>query len=90
MALEWQTQVVVPPFRKGDRRVCSNYRVITLHRVHILVKLWIQDEHCSFCPGYGTLDQLYTYVRVLEEAWEFLELINMSFVDHEKAYDRVS
>ncbi|KAI3371890.1 hypothetical protein L3Q82_006770 [Scortum barcoo] len=28
--LEWQTGVVVPLFKKGDRRVCSNYRGITL------------------------------------------------------------
>ncbi|KAL6462549.1 hypothetical protein MHYP_G00289710 [Metynnis hypsauchen] len=27
--LEWQTGVVVPLFKKGDRRVCSNYRGIT-------------------------------------------------------------
>ena len=24
--LDWQTRVVVPLFKKGDRRVCSNYR----------------------------------------------------------------
>ncbi|KAK0151566.1 putative uncharacterized transposon-derived protein F52C9.6 [Merluccius polli] len=28
--LDWQTGVVVPLFKKGDRRVCSNYRGITL------------------------------------------------------------
>ncbi|KAI3376551.1 hypothetical protein L3Q82_016999 [Scortum barcoo] len=28
--LEWQIGVVVPLFKKGDRRVCSNYRGITL------------------------------------------------------------
>jgi len=27
---EWQTGVVVPIFKKGDRRVCSNYRGITM------------------------------------------------------------
>jgi len=28
--VEWQTGVVVPIFKKGDQRVCSNYRGITL------------------------------------------------------------
>ena len=28
--LEWQTGVVVPVFKKGDQRVCSSYRGITL------------------------------------------------------------
>ncbi|TWW63635.1 hypothetical protein D4764_03G0006430 [Takifugu flavidus] len=28
--LDWQTRVVVPLFKKGNRRVCSNYRGVTL------------------------------------------------------------
>ena len=30
MPLEWQTGVLVPLFKKGDQRVCSNYQGITL------------------------------------------------------------
>ena len=54
--LEWQTGVVVPLFKKGDRRVCSNYRGITLLRLpgkvyaRVLVRIirqivepWIQE-----------------------------------------------
>ncbi|KAK3560499.1 hypothetical protein QTP86_009653 [Hemibagrus guttatus] len=100
--LDWETGVVVPLLKKGDRRVCSNYRVITLlslpgkvysrvleRRVRLLVEPRIQEEQCGFRPGRGTLDQLYTLHRVLEGSWEFAQPVQMCFVDLEKAFDRV-
>ncbi|KAK3520456.1 hypothetical protein QTP70_024071 [Hemibagrus guttatus] len=100
--LDWATGVVVPLFKKGDRRVCSNYRGITLlslpgkvysrvleRRVRPLVEPRIQEEQCGFQPSRGTLDQLYTLHRVLEGSWEFAQPVHMCFVDLEKAFDRV-
>ncbi|KAK3506039.1 hypothetical protein QTP70_003193, partial [Hemibagrus guttatus] len=100
--LDWATTVVVPLFKKGDQRVCSNYRGITLlslpgkvysrvleRRVRPLVEPRIQEEQCGFRPGCGTLDQLYTLHRVLEGLWEFAQPVHMCFVDLEKAFDRV-
>ncbi|KAK3571285.1 hypothetical protein QTP86_005921 [Hemibagrus guttatus] len=100
--LDWATGVVVPLFKKGDRRVCSNYRGITLlslpgkvyskvleRRVRPLVEPRIQEEQCGFRPGRGTLDQLYTLHRVLEGSWEFAQPVHMCFVDLEKAFNRV-
>ncbi|KAK3558549.1 hypothetical protein QTP86_019017 [Hemibagrus guttatus] len=100
--LDWATGVVVPLFKKGDRRVCSNYRGITLlslpgkvysrvleRRVRPLVEPWIQEEQCGFRPSRGTLDQLYTLHRVLEGSWEFAQPVHMCFVDLEKAFDCV-
>ena len=100
--LEWQTGVVVPLFKKGDRRLCSNYRGITRlslpgkvyarvleRRIWPIVEPWIQEEQCGFRPGLGTLDQLYTLTGVLEGSWEFAQPIHMCFVDLEKAFDRV-
>ncbi|KAI3354015.1 hypothetical protein L3Q82_018573 [Scortum barcoo] len=100
--LEWQTGVVVPLFKKGDRRVCSNYRGITLlslpgkvyarvleRRIRPIVDPRIQEEQCGFRPGRGTVDQLYTLRRVLEGLWEFAQPVHMCFVDLEKAFDRV-
>ncbi|TWW64123.1 hypothetical protein D4764_03G0011310 [Takifugu flavidus] len=62
--LDWPTGVVVPLFKKGDRRVCSNYRGITLlslpdkvysgvleRRVRRIVEPRIQEEQCGFRPG---------------------------------------
>ena len=100
--LDWQTGVVVPLFKKGDRRMCSNYRGITLlslpgkvysrvleRRIRPIVEPRIQEEQCGFRPGRGTLDQLYTLRRVLEGSWEFAQPVHMCFVDLEKAFDRV-
>ncbi|KAK3517069.1 hypothetical protein QTP86_004180, partial [Hemibagrus guttatus] len=100
--LDWATGVVVPLFKKGDRRVCSNYRGITLlslpgkvysrvleRKVRPLVEPRIQEEQCGFRPSRGTLDQLYTLHRVLEGSWEFAQPVHMCFVDLEKAFDRV-
>ncbi|TKS65465.1 putative 149 kDa protein ORF 2 [Collichthys lucidus] len=100
--LDWQTGVVVPLFKKRDRRMCSNYRGITLlslpgkvfsgvleRRVRKIVEPRIQEEQCGFHPGRGTVDQLYTLSAVLEGAWEFAQPVYMCFVDLEKAFDRV-
>ncbi|KAK3526422.1 hypothetical protein QTP70_025454, partial [Hemibagrus guttatus] len=100
--LDWATGVVIPLFKKGDRRVCSNYRVITLlslpgkvysrvleRRVRPLVEPQIHEEQCGFRPSRGTLDQLYTLHRVLEGSWEFAQPVHICFVDLEKAFDCV-
>ncbi|KAL0200215.1 hypothetical protein M9458_003402, partial [Cirrhinus mrigala] len=97
--LDWLTGVVVPLFKKGDRRVCSNYRGITLlslpgkvyarvleRRIRPIVEPRIQEEQCGFHPGRGTMDQLYTLFRVLEGSWEFAQPVHMCFVDLEKAF----
>ncbi|KAK3509336.1 hypothetical protein QTP70_029059 [Hemibagrus guttatus] len=101
--LDWATGVVVPLFKKGDQRVCYKYRGITLlslpgkfysrvleRRVRPLVEPWIQEEQCVFCPGCGTLDQLYTIHRVLEGSWEFAQPVHMCFVDLEKTTSLVA
>ncbi|KAL7836057.1 hypothetical protein SRHO_G00284040 [Serrasalmus rhombeus] len=87
---------------RGDRRVCSNYRGITLlslpgkvyagvleKRVRLIVEPRIQEEQCGFRPGRGTLDQLFTLSRILEGSWEFAQPVHMCFVDLEKAFDCV-
>ncbi|KAK3542027.1 hypothetical protein QTP86_010850 [Hemibagrus guttatus] len=72
--LDWATRVVVPLFKKGDRRVCSNYRGITLLSL----------------PGKVYSRVLERRVRpVREGSWEFAQSVRMCFVGLEKAFDRV-
>ncbi|KAK3568618.1 hypothetical protein QTP86_010635 [Hemibagrus guttatus] len=71
--LDWETGLVIPLFKKGDQRVCSNYRGITLLSL----------------PGKVYSRVLERRVRpVLEGLWEFAQPVHMCFVDLEKAFDR--
>ncbi|TWW69273.1 hypothetical protein D4764_18G0000790 [Takifugu flavidus] len=88
--LDWQTGVVVPIFKSGDQRVCSNYRGITLlslpgkvyarvleKRIRLIVEPLIKEEQCGFRPGRGTRDLLFTLAGVLEGSWEFAQPVHM-------------
>ena len=99
---DWQTGMIVPLFKKGDKRVCSNYRGISLLslpgkvyakvlevRSRAMVESRLGDEQCGFRPGRSTTDQLFTLRMVLEKAWEYGKSVYSCFVDLEKAYDRV-
>lgn len=65
--LDWQTEVVVPLFKKGDWRVCSNFRCIILlsltgkvyarvqvRRVHLWVEPAILEEQCMLVIKHWT------------------------------------
>jgi len=78
--LDWQTGVVVPIFKKGNRRVCANYLSITFPslpgKVYAGVlekRLYsiVEEEQCGFHPGCGTTDQIFTLSQITEGAWEF-------------------
>ncbi|KAK3555566.1 hypothetical protein QTP86_022023 [Hemibagrus guttatus] len=72
--LDWATEVVIPLFKKGDRRVCPNYRGITLLSL----------------PGKVYSRVLERRVRPeLEGSWEFAQPVNMCFVDLEKTFNHV-
>ena len=100
--MDWQTGVVIPLFKKGDKTCCDNYRGITLlslpgkvyakvleSRLRAIVESKILDEQCGFRPGRSTTDQVFTLHQTSEKAWEYAKPVYMCFVDLEKAYDRV-
>ncbi len=100
--IDWQIGIVVPIFKKGDQKECSNYRGITLlslpgkvfariieRRCRDIVEPNIQETQCGFRAGRGTTDQIFTLQQILEKSWEFAKPVYTLFIDLEKAYDRV-
>ena len=75
---EWQTNVIIPIFKKGDRKQCTNYRGISLlslpgkvyakcleRKCREIVESKLEDSQCGFRPGRSTTDQIFTRFKVI-------------------------
>ena len=99
---DWQADVIIPIFKKGDRKQCTNYRGISLlslpgkvyakyleRKYQEIVESKLEDDHCGFRPGRSTTDQFFTLRQIFEKSWEYGKDLFACFVDLEKAYNRV-
>ena len=96
---DWQTGVIIPIFKKRDRKQCTNYRGISLlslpGKVYAIClegnaeKSKLEDGQCGFRLGRSTTDQIFTLKQIFEKSWEYGKDLFACFVDLEKAYDRV-
>ena len=99
---DWQTGVIIPIFKKGDRKQCTNYRGISLlslpgkvyakcleRKCREIVESKLEDGQCGFRPGRSTTDQIFTLKQIFEKSWEYGKDLFACFVDLKKAYDRV-
>ena len=94
---QWQTSVIIPIHKKGDKRKCNNCRGVSLISVpgkvfakcREIVEPKLTDAKCGFCPGQSTMDQIFALQQIFEKSWEYAKEVNACFVDLEKAYDRI-
>ena len=99
---DWQTGVMIPIFKKGDRKQYKNYRGISLlslpgkvyakcleRKCREIEESKLKDGQCGFRPGHSTTDQIFTLKQIFEKSWEYGKDLFACFVDLEKAYDRV-
>ena len=97
----WRNSILVPIFKeKGDVQECRNYRGIKLlthlqnmgeggrqkvERVHTE----IHESQFGFMPGRSTTDAIFILKQTIEKHREGQKDIRVTFIDLEKAYDRV-
>ena len=99
---DWKKGVIIPVFKKGDKKVCDNYRGITLisqiakvlerileRRMRRKVEEELQEEQYGFRSGRSTVDPIFSMRQLMEKNWEYGKDLVMTFIDLEKAYDSV-
>ena len=99
---DWQPGVIIPIFKKGDRKQCTNYRGISLlslpgkvfakcleRKFREIVESKLKDGQCGFRPSRSTSDQIFILKQIFEKSWEYGKDLFACFVDLEKAYNRV-
>ena len=92
---DWQTGVIIPLFKKGDRKQCTNYREISLlslpgkvyakclqRKCREIVDSKPEDGQCDFRPGRSTM--IFTPKQIFEKSWEYGKDLFACFVDLEK------
>ena len=97
-----QTGVIIPIFKKSNRKEYRNYRGISLlslpEKVYVkclekkcrgIVESKLEDDQCGFHPGRSITDQIFPLKQNFEKSWEYAKDFYACFVDLEKTCDRV-
>lgn len=99
---EWKKGIIIPLFKKGSRKKCTNYRGITLlsHCLKIMEKIiekrlrkilehQFEEQQHGFRSNRGTIDLIFSLRQLMEKYWEKGKDLIVVFLDLEKAYDSV-
>ena len=94
---DWQTGVIIPTFKKRDRKQCANYKKTSLFRLpgkvyskcpknkcREIVEPKLEDGQSGFGPGRNTTDQIFTLKQIFEKSWGYDKNLFACFVDLEK------
>ena len=90
---DWQIGVIIPIFKKGERKQCTNYKGISLlslpgkvyakcleRKCREIVESKLEDGQCGFRPGRSTTDQIFTLKQIFEKSWEYGKNLFACFV----------
>ena len=94
--------IIIPVYKKGSKRVCKNYRGISLlsvpgkvlgmilnDRMRSITEARIMQEQVGFRPGRGCMENVFVIRQLAEKMLERGKRLHAAFLDLDKAYDRV-
>lgn len=100
--LDWESAIIVPIYKKGDNRDCSNYRGISLlctteklYESILTAKLYkhvdnlLEESQSGFRKGRCTQDHIFTLRQIQEKTIEYKNKAYICFIDLTKAFDKV-
>jgi hypothetical protein len=104
MVKDWTAAVLIRLYKnKGDKRICDNYRGISLlvvagkvfarillNRIQNMLDKKLLEEQAGFRSGRSTIDQVFILKVVMERSREFNQPLHICFIDLQKAYDSVN
>jgi sorting nexin-29 len=87
MPKEWNTYLVCPIFKKGDKLECKNYRGITLLNIaYKVLSCIILEYQCGFRHGRSAVEQIFIIRQLMEKCFEFNTDFHILFVDYKKSF----
>lgn len=99
---EWKRSIIVPIYKKGDRKECSNYRGVSLlctaykiyeriieQRLRKDMENRLHETQSGFRPGHSIQDHIFTIRNMSEKLLAQDKELLICFIDLEKAFDNV-
>ena len=100
---DWQTGVIIPTYKKGNRKECTNNRRISFlslpgkvyakrleRKCRGTVESKVKVGQCGFRPSRSTTDQIFTLKQIFDKSWEYANDVFACYIELKKVYDRVS